>query len=81
MNQRVHEERIHTLYQLIESKGEGETLESLTTQFLALHKLDVKNMGQWLLFRTSVTAYLTSLERQGRIRFYVKDNEPRVAIA
>lgn len=81
MNQRVHEERIHTLYQLIESKGVGETLESLTTQFLALHKLDVKNMGQWLLFRTSVTAYLTSLERQGRIKFYVKDNEPRVAIA
>ncbi|XXM73850.1 MBL fold metallo-hydrolase [Lysinibacillus sphaericus] len=81
MNKRVHEERIQALYRLIESKREGECLENLVTQFLTLHKLDVKNLGQWLLFRTSVTAYLACLERQGRIVFYVKDNEPRVSIA
>jgi glyoxylase-like metal-dependent hydrolase (beta-lactamase superfamily II) len=79
-NQKVHEERIHVLFQLIESKEDGESLENLTRVFLDLHMIDAKNLGQWLLFRTSVTAYLTHLERKGAVRFYVRENEPRVAV-
>ncbi|OIU72478.1 MBL fold metallo-hydrolase [Rossellomorea aquimaris] len=80
-NQKVHEERIHALFQLIENKEDGESLESLTKEFLTLHTIDAKNLGQWLLFRTSVTAYLTHLERIGAIRFYIRDNEPRVSVS
>jgi glyoxylase-like metal-dependent hydrolase (beta-lactamase superfamily II) len=77
-NINVHEDKLKALYQLIESKQEGETVENLTKEFLTLHNIHVKNMGQWLLFRTTVTAYIASLIRQGRVRFLLADNEPKV---
>jgi glyoxylase-like metal-dependent hydrolase (beta-lactamase superfamily II) len=77
-NQKVHSENLIALYQLIECTQNGESLEALTKKFLTLHNLNVKSLGQWLLFRTSITAYLASLERQKRIKFIVSDNEPRV---
>ncbi|WP_175988490.1 MBL fold metallo-hydrolase [Bacillus sp. Marseille-Q1617] len=80
-NHKVHTDRLSALYELIEGKEHGVSLEKLTKEFLTLHNLDVKSLGQWLLFRTSVTAYLASLERKKRIKFIVRDNEPRVAAA
>jgi glyoxylase-like metal-dependent hydrolase (beta-lactamase superfamily II) len=77
-NQKVHRENLNALYQLIGSKENGETLETLTKEMLSLHNLEVKTFGQWLLFRTSITAYLASLQRDKRIKFIVRDNEPRV---
>ncbi|MEL3974666.1 MBL fold metallo-hydrolase [Rossellomorea oryzaecorticis] len=77
-NKKVHMENLHSLYQLIGSKENGETVETLTKEMLTLHNLEVQTLGQWLLFRTSITAYLASLQREKRIRFIVRDNEPRV---
>ncbi|MCA1056706.1 MBL fold metallo-hydrolase [Rossellomorea aquimaris] len=78
-NQEVHYDLRSELFHLIEEKDIGETIENLTRKLLNLHNIKVKTLGQWLLFRTSVTAYLTSLERQERIRFFIHENEPRVA--
>ncbi|MGR3763578.1 MBL fold metallo-hydrolase [Rossellomorea sp. NS-SX7] len=77
-NQKVHNELISSLYQLIERKEEGESLDMLTKELLTLHNIKVKSLGQWLLFRTSVTAYVVSLERKEQVKFIIRDNEPRV---
>jgi glyoxylase-like metal-dependent hydrolase (beta-lactamase superfamily II) len=79
-NINVHRDKLDALYQLIENKEEGETLEKITKEFLTLHNIHVKNIGQWLLFRTSVTAYIASLIHQGKVRFKIVDNEPKVSV-
>ena len=74
-NIRVHNERIQTLLSLVNQSEEGISFENLIKDFLDSHSLAVKNMGQWLLFRTSITAYLTNLERKKLIRFIIRENE------
>jgi glyoxylase-like metal-dependent hydrolase (beta-lactamase superfamily II) len=79
-NIKVHQDKLDALYHLIKSKEEAETVEKLTKEFLILYNIHVKTMGQWLLLRTSVTAYIASLVRQGRVKFMVVDNEPKVVV-
>ncbi|MGE6755332.1 MBL fold metallo-hydrolase [Rossellomorea sp. NPDC071047] len=71
----LHQERINSLLTLINDSKEGISFEKITKDYLNLHKIAVSNVGQWLLFRTSVTAYLTSLERGKLLSFTIRNNE------
>ena len=50
-------------------------IDHIMKEYLDLHTITVSNVGQWLLFRTSVTAYLSSLERKKLLAFLIHDNE------
>ncbi|WP_282138100.1 MBL fold metallo-hydrolase [Rossellomorea aquimaris] len=71
----LHEERMNTLLTLVNGSKEGFAFEKIMKEYLNLHKITVSNVGQWLLFRTSVTAYLTSLERKKLLLFTISNNE------
>ncbi|WP_064092288.1 MBL fold metallo-hydrolase [Rossellomorea aquimaris] len=77
----LHNERLHTLLSLVNESGAGVSFENLSKNFLNIHGVFAKNIGQWLLFRTSITAYLTSLERKKLIQFILKDNELMIVSA
>jgi glyoxylase-like metal-dependent hydrolase (beta-lactamase superfamily II) len=71
----LHIERMNALLTLVNEKASGFSFEKLMKEYLDLHKIVVSNVGQWLLFRTSVTAYLTSLERKKLLSFTIRNNE------
>ncbi|BCB03073.1 MBL fold metallo-hydrolase [Bacillus sp. KH172YL63] len=71
----LHKERLDTLFNLVADRPEGRPFEQIMKKYLDIHDIHVPSVGQWLLFRTSVTAYLTSLERQNRLSFTVEGNE------
>ncbi|MGM0753498.1 MAG: MBL fold metallo-hydrolase [Bacillota bacterium] len=71
----LHQERMNSLLTLVNESSEGYSFEKVIKEFLKLHKIAVSNVGQWLLFRTSVTAYLTSLERKKLLSFTIRENE------
>ncbi|RBP03703.1 MBL fold metallo-hydrolase [Rossellomorea aquimaris] len=71
----LHEERMKSLIALVNESSEGYSFERVVKEYLKLHKIAVTNVGQWLLFRTSVTAYLTSFERKKLLSFTIRENE------
>ncbi|MGM0841040.1 MAG: MBL fold metallo-hydrolase [Bacillota bacterium] len=71
----LHEERMKSLLTLVNESSEGYSFEKVVKEYLKLHKIAVTNVGQWLLFRTSVTAYLTSFERKKLLSFAIRENE------
>ncbi|MBN8192416.1 MBL fold metallo-hydrolase [Bacillus sp. NTK074B] len=74
-NMELHEERMNALLELVNEKPNGDTFDRILRRFLDLYSIKVGNVGQWLLFRTSVTAYLTSLERKKLLSFSIRENE------
>ncbi|MBW3114167.1 MULTISPECIES: MBL fold metallo-hydrolase [Bacillaceae] len=74
-NMDLHEERLNSLLALVNESPNGETFDRIFRRYLDLVGIYVANVGQWLLFRTSVTAYLTSLERKKLLSFSIEKNE------
>ncbi|QHE61027.1 MBL fold metallo-hydrolase [Rossellomorea vietnamensis] len=74
-NIELHEERMHSLLNVVNTSPDGKTIDQIMREYLDLHTITVSNVGQWLLFRTSVTAYLTSLERKKLLSFSIQNNE------
>lgn len=74
-NIELHEERMDSLLNVVNTSPNGRTIDQIMREYLDLHTITVSNVGQWLLFRTSVTAYLTSLERKKLLSFSIQNNE------
>ncbi|MCC5804444.1 MBL fold metallo-hydrolase [Rossellomorea vietnamensis] len=74
-NIELHEERMDSLLNVVITSPNGKTIDQIMREYLDLHTITVSNVGQWLLFRTSVTAYLTSLERKKLLSFLIQNNE------
>lgn len=74
-NIELHEERMDSLLNVVNTSPNGKTIDQIMREYLDLHTITVSNVGQWLLFRTSVTAYLTSLERKKLLSFLIQNNE------
>jgi glyoxylase-like metal-dependent hydrolase (beta-lactamase superfamily II) len=74
-NIELHEERMKSLLVVVNTSPNGKTIDHIMKEYLELHTITVSNVGQWLLFRTSVTAYLTSLERKKLLSFLIQNNE------
>ncbi|TMU88046.1 MBL fold metallo-hydrolase [Bacillus sp. BHET2] len=74
-NIELHKVRLNSLLKLVTLNPGGKSLEQILKEYLDLHNIIVSNIGQWLLFRTSVTAYLTSLERSKLLSFTIQDNQ------
>ncbi|PFA66368.1 MBL fold metallo-hydrolase [Bacillus sp. AFS015802] len=74
-NIELHEGRMDSLLAVVNECPNGQTLDLIMKKYLDLHTITVLNVGQWLLFRASVTAYLTSLERKKLLSFLIQDNE------
>ncbi|UTE79176.1 MBL fold metallo-hydrolase [Rossellomorea sp. KS-H15a] len=74
-NIELHEERMDSLLDVVNTSPNGRTIDHIMMEYLDLHTITVSNVGQWLLFRTSVTAYLTSLERKKLLSFLIQNNE------
>ncbi|MCA1062087.1 MBL fold metallo-hydrolase [Rossellomorea aquimaris] len=75
VNMNLHKEHLNSLLGLVQATPDGQSIEKITKRFLDVHNVSVSNLGQWLLYRTSVTAYLSSLERSGLLSFQVRENE------
>ncbi|MCA1059456.1 MBL fold metallo-hydrolase [Rossellomorea aquimaris] len=74
-NVELHEDRMNALVGLVNESPNGDTFDHIMKRYLDLLGIKVANVGQWLLFRTSVTAYLTSLERKKHLSFSIRENE------
>lgn len=74
-NIELHKVRLNSLLNLVTVDPSGNSLEQILKEYLDLHNIVVSNVGQWLLLRTSVTAYLTSLERRKLLSFTIQDNQ------
>jgi glyoxylase-like metal-dependent hydrolase (beta-lactamase superfamily II) len=74
-NIELHNERMNSLLAMVNESPNGQTIDHIMREYLDLHTITVSNVGQWLLFRTSVTAYLTSLERKQLLSFLIQDNQ------
>ncbi|MBM7586559.1 glyoxylase-like metal-dependent hydrolase (beta-lactamase superfamily II) [Bacillus pakistanensis] len=72
-NINVHNKQLATLEGLIQ-KYTSIPFEKLLSRFLDVNDLNVNNIGQLLLFRTTFTAYLTYLMEQKTINLCVKNN-------
>ena len=71
----LHKERMDALLTMINESPKGHSFGQVMRRYLDLHTIKVTNVGQWLLFRTSITAYLSSLERRDLLSFSIQDNE------
>jgi glyoxylase-like metal-dependent hydrolase (beta-lactamase superfamily II) len=74
-NIELHNDRMNSLLAMVIDSPNGRTIDHIMREYLDLHMITVSNVGQWLLYRTSVTAYLTSLERKKLLSFLVEGNE------
>ncbi len=76
-NLNVHKAMLSSLNEIV-NKNQTNNFDNIMVEFLDLHNINVTNIGQWLLFRTSITAYLTSLERKKQLEFIISDNKLKV---
>jgi glyoxylase-like metal-dependent hydrolase (beta-lactamase superfamily II) len=74
-NIELHEKMIQMVREQIEEATGKVTFSQLLKTFLACNELNVGNLGQWLLFRTSFTAYISSLVKKGIVQYTIQDNE------
>ncbi|MCP3742433.1 MBL fold metallo-hydrolase [Rossellomorea sp. BNER] len=78
-NINVHHKQLDNLKDLL-NEYKTITFEELLSKFLDMNDLNVNNIGQLLLFRTTFTAYLTYLMEQKIINLCVKSNQLMVEL-
>lgn len=59
---------------LIESVPSGVSMDTIQREMFEHFDLKAREVGQWLLYRTSFTAYISSLVEDGKVKLTVKDN-------
>lgn len=64
------------LLERIDDSVDGIDMNELMKEMFAQYALETRGIGQWLLFRTSFTAYITSLVREKKIKISISDYTP-----
>lgn len=75
----LHHRHMEALEKQIEGKQRC-SFEEIVKEYLNMVGVSSRQLGQFLLYRTSITAYLISLERRGRINMTVRQNELVVTV-
>ncbi|KPB03572.1 MBL fold metallo-hydrolase [Bacillus sp. CHD6a] len=74
-NIQVHRQMELLLFSLINHEKNGLTIEQLVTKACAEKGITIRNVPSFMLFRTAVTAYLTKLIQEQRVKLIVRDNQ------
>ncbi|MBW8350439.1 MBL fold metallo-hydrolase [Bacillus sp. IITD106] len=72
-NKECHENILAFLFSCLEKEGMGVFMEELQTMFFQQYELSPANIGSWLLYRTSFTAYISTLIEEGLVSISIKD--------
>ncbi|WP_335869922.1 MBL fold metallo-hydrolase [Bacillus sp. 2205SS5-2] len=73
-NLALHESILTEISEHIQEK-QGVSFQALQQYILSKKKIEVPHLTSWLLFRTSVTAYVTHLVDKGRFQLTIQQNE------
>ncbi|NLP50774.1 MBL fold metallo-hydrolase [Bacillus sp. RO1] len=74
-NIQVHRQIEILLFSLVNTVKEGLTIEQLVTKACDEKGIIIRNVPSFMLFRTAVTAYLTKLIQEERVKLIVRDNQ------
>ncbi|WP_456275013.1 MBL fold metallo-hydrolase [Bacillus sp. AK031] len=73
-NINVHRDLLEYLVATLHTSEEKYSFEDLFEKFLNDHGVQAGTIGQYLLYRTSFTAYLTKLSNDNAIKIYMENN-------
>ncbi|MEI5906561.1 MBL fold metallo-hydrolase [Bacillus spongiae] len=69
----VHHELINTIYEFVQ-RDKTVSFHQVIEYLLRLKSIHAKNIASWLLFRTSITAYLTYLVESKKVHVDIREN-------
>ncbi|MGM8214637.1 MBL fold metallo-hydrolase [Bacillaceae bacterium W0354] len=73
-NIEYHEMIIHKLVSVIDKFPDGLTHEQAVVQMCEVMNVETKQLSQFLLFKTAITAYITLLIKEEKIEHYIQQN-------
>jgi glyoxylase-like metal-dependent hydrolase (beta-lactamase superfamily II) len=71
----VHKKLLSQLADKVENSNEKWEFDQLMKEFLDLNRVESGSLGQYLLYRTSFTAYLTKLINDGSLKISLEKNK------
>ncbi|MGF2615390.1 MBL fold metallo-hydrolase [Rossellomorea vietnamensis] len=74
-NIEVHMELLKQILKLLDKNQGRHTFEGLLQEFLNINDIESRSLGQYLLYRTSFTAYITKLIHDGSAKAAVESNQ------
>ncbi|MBS4198706.1 MBL fold metallo-hydrolase [Bacillus sp. FJAT-49732] len=74
-NIECHENILKYLLSRLEVEENGISMENLQTIFFHQYELSPANVGAWLLYRTSYTAYISTLVEKGLVTISIHDHK------